>query len=120
MSNVTAIPEGKGTPQDKREHEAFVNGEENLRHAGITPLKGDGYDPEAGNAKAKTARPEPTYGPLLTTDPGQPEDIEAKGVRRSSDAPLDNRQGSRVDSSQTTGTAPTGRKAGNARAEKSA
>lgn len=89
MGNVTAIPEGKGTPAEVEEFEAFKNGDKNLRHEGIKPLKGEGYDPAAGLAKAKNVRPEPSYGPLLVTDEGQPKGITAKGINRESAKPLD-------------------------------
>lgn len=82
MPNVQSIPEGKGTTSEHKEFDAFRNGEENLRHEGISPLKGDGYDPTAGPTYPKTKRPEPEYGPLLVTDPGQPKDITAKGITR--------------------------------------
>lgn len=75
MGNVTSIPEGKGTPEEKAEFESFRNGEENLYEAGINVGKKGFYDPSRGEKKEKNKRPEPTYGPILATDPGQPESV---------------------------------------------
>lgn len=111
MPNVQSIPEGKGTDAERKEFDAYRSGEENLRHEGIKPLKGDGYDPTHGPTYPKTERPEPTYGPLLVTDEGQPKDITAKGINRESAKPLDrslDNQPSRVVSSKD--NRATGRK----------
>jgi hypothetical protein len=58
--------------------------DEDLAEAGIRVGEKGFYDPEGGPKAPKTPRPEPTYGPLLATDPGQPDNIEAKGIHRSS------------------------------------
>lgn len=79
---------------------------EDLREAGIRVGDKGFYDPERGAKKAKTPRPEPIYGPLLATDPGQPDNIEAKGIHRT---PALDKSDSRVlDSSDKK---PAGRKA---------
>lgn len=85
MPNVQAIPASRinDVPvTEKEEYEAFRNGDANLREKGIMDVPNP-YDPEAGSRFAKTPRPEPTYGPLLATDPGQPESVgDAKVIGR--------------------------------------
>ncbi len=107
MPNVQSIPEGKGTSEEHKEYQDYLNGEENLRHEGISPLKGEGYDPNAGPSYPKTARPEPQYGPLLVTDPGQPKGITAKGISRQNNSAIERQS---VVSSEKTGRKPANAK----------
>ena len=62
---------------------------EDLQEPGIRVGEKGFYDPERGARKEKTERPEPIYGPLLATDPGQPDNIQAGGIRRESARALD-------------------------------
>jgi hypothetical protein len=56
--------------------------DEDLSEKGIRTGEKGFYDPEAGSKSPKTERPEYVPGPLLATDPGQPDNIEAKGIKR--------------------------------------
>jgi hypothetical protein len=100
---------------DDRTIPSPVSGED-LGEAGINVGKPGFYDPERGAKKVKTPRPEPIYGPLLATDPGQPGNIEAKGIHRQRNSAIE--RGERVDSKPSAVVSskdkPTGRKAGNA------
>lgn len=82
MPNVQAIPAGKKDHASKDEVQEFQNyreGKDNLYEAGILDVPNP-YDPTRGPKYAKTPRPEVTYGPLLATDPGQPDSISQPKV----------------------------------------
>ncbi len=89
MGNVTAIPEGKGTPEEKNEYESFRNGENNLYEPGIRVNDEGFYNPDHEPKYGKNVKPEPTYGPLLATDPGQPDNLSARVVSRESSKPIE-------------------------------
>ncbi len=69
--------------------------DEDLSEKGIRVGDKGFYDPERGAKAPKTERPEPIYGPLLATDPGQPESVEAKGIHRQKNSAIE--KGERVD-----------------------
>ncbi len=79
---------------DDRTIPSPVSGED-LAEAGINVGKPGFYDPERGAKKTKTERPPVIYGPLLATDPGQPESIPARGIHRSNNSAIE--KGERVD-----------------------
>lgn len=82
MPNVQAIPASRindVSQAEKKEYEAFRNGDANLRDKGIMDVPNP-YDPDAGSRYPKTARPVPVYGPLLATDEGQPTDVGSAKV----------------------------------------
>jgi hypothetical protein len=84
MGNVTAVPEGKGTPEEKEEFKSFRKGEDNLFEAGIRVGEKGFYDPTAGSKYEKTERPVPTAEqPILATDPGQPQSVAKVTGRQS-------------------------------------
>lgn len=82
---------------------------EDLREAGIRVGDKGFYDPNRGAKKVKTPRPEPIYGPLLATDPGQPDNIEAKGITRDKNPAVE--RGERATASVDSGNKPRARKA---------
>lgn len=100
MGNVTAIPEGKGTPEEKNELKAFQNGEGNDYLPGIMDVP-EPYDQYAGSKYDKAVKPELPKTPLLATDEGQPSDVSANVVSRDRNRAVDSDRVSVVPSKST-------------------
>lgn len=84
MPNVQAIPAGKQdhvSNAEKEEFDSYRKGEDNLYEAGILDVP-NAYDPNAGSKYTKNSRPVVAPGPLLATDPGQPDNISANVTGR--------------------------------------
>lgn len=79
---VTAIPEGKGTPEEWEERNNFYSGDDNIYSPGINVGKPGFYDPEKGSQKLREPRPDVTPGPTLATDAGQPRVKTASVISR--------------------------------------
>jgi hypothetical protein len=90
--------------------------DEDLSEKGINVDKPGFYNPDRGAKKVKTPRPEPIYGPLLATDPGQPDNIEAKGITRDKNSAVE--RGERATAGVDSGNKPTARKATSARGQR--
>lgn len=102
---VTAIPEGKGTPEEHKAMRDFYSGDDNLYSPGIRVGQPGAYDPEKGSERVRNERPEVAPTPLLVTDPGQPR-IDSDRV-----AIIDRKTNPTVDKTERPVVKSTGRKA---------
>lgn len=91
MGNVTSIPATKidrVSKDELDEYNAFRNGDENLFEPGITDVP-NAYDPTAGSKYDKIPVPTREHGPVLATDPGQPDNVSANVTSRDKNLAVD-------------------------------
>lgn len=114
MGNVTAVPAGKGTPEEREEFETFRKGEDNLYSPGIRVGDEGFYDPTAGKDKAKNkpAAPSSNETPRVSNTDATP--VKGSSDRKSKVNVISRERNSAVDSDVTRGvdSKSSGRKAG--------
>lgn len=82
-ARTQAIPATKvshASAEEKEELRSYRHGEENLYEAGIRVGQSGFYDPEKGSQNAREPRSESNVGPILATDPGQPQQLSQPSV----------------------------------------